>query len=197
METTDSEESEPEDERVTASKTVSVAYPWTGDGYKKGDVKTFFGCVIGTRGDVQPLVMIMKRLQQDGHRIRLAAHVEFKASIEKQLGEGVWFELEGWHPEELIAAPLDGRVRSFLALYMHKGKYHEWYRLLYKSVWKAINEPWPDGSPFVSNAVEEKFGEQNFRVLSEMRGKISYYNPNFLKKSHQNQPKCMENAVKI
>ena len=25
--------------------------------------------------------------------------------------------------------------------------------------------------------VEEKFGEQNFRVLSEMRGKIVYYNP--------------------
>ena len=26
-------------------------------------------------------------------------------------------------------------------------------------------------------AVAEKFGEQNFRVFSEMRGKILYYNP--------------------
>ena len=27
--------------------------------------------------------------------------------------------------------------------------------------------------------VEEKFGEQNFRVFSEMRGKILHYNPIF------------------
>ena len=30
-------------------------------------------------------------------------------------------------------------------------------------------------------AVEEKFGEQNFRVLSEIRGKILYCNPKKLK----------------
>ena len=45
--------------------------------------------------------------------------------------------------------------------------------------------------------VEEKFGEQNFRVLSEMRGKILYYNPIFFQKSCQNHPKCKKNAVKI
>ena len=45
--------------------------------------------------------------------------------------------------------------------------------------------------------VEEKIGEQNFRVLSEMRGMFLYYNPKNFKKSHQNQPKCRKNAVKI
>ena len=45
--------------------------------------------------------------------------------------------------------------------------------------------------------VEEKFGEQNFRVFSEMRGKNWYYNPKKLKKSCQNRPKCKQNAVKI
>ena len=45
--------------------------------------------------------------------------------------------------------------------------------------------------------VEEKFGEQNFRVLSQMRGEIWYYNPKIFKRSSQNQPKCTKNAVKI
>ena len=39
--------------------------------------------------------------------------------------------------------------------------------------------------------VEGKFGEQNFRVFSEMRRKFLYCNPKNFKKSHQNQPKCM------
>ena len=46
-------------------------------------------------------------------------------------------------------------------------------------------------------AVEEKFGEQNFRVFSEMQGKFWCIDPKNFKKSHQNQPKCRENAVKI
>ena len=41
--------------------------------------------------------------------------------------------------------------------------------------------------------VEEKFGEQIFRVFSEMRGKFSYYNPFFLK----NQAKINQNARKM
>ena len=52
----------------------------------------------------------------------------------------------------------------------------------------------PPGAKIV---VEEKFGEQNFRVLSEMRGKILYYNPKKFKKSCQNHPKRRQNAVKI
>ena len=45
----------------------------------------------------------------------------------------------------------------------------------------AIDET--DYSVFDPNIkVAEKFGEQNFRVFSEMRGKISYYNPIFFLK---------------
>ena len=57
----------------------------------------------------------------------------------------------------------------------------------------------PHGAGFQGRAdiVEEKFGAQNFRVFSEMRGKILHYDPKKLKKTYQNQPKCKKNAVKI
>ena len=36
-----------------------------------------------------------------------------------------------------------------------------------------------------------------FRVFSEMRGKILYYDPKKFRKPHRNQPNCRENDVKI
>jgi sterol 3beta-glucosyltransferase len=42
-----------------------------------------FTCLtIGSRGDVQPYIALCKRLKADGHRVRIATHLEFKDWIE-------------------------------------------------------------------------------------------------------------------
>ncbi|XP_031249813.1 sterol 3-beta-glucosyltransferase UGT80A2-like isoform X2 [Pistacia vera] len=54
--------------------------------------------IVGTRGDVQPFVAIGKRLQEDGHRVRLATHSNFKDFV---LSAGLEFFPLGGDPKVL------------------------------------------------------------------------------------------------
>ncbi|KAL5538643.1 hypothetical protein UlMin_042648 [Ulmus minor] len=54
--------------------------------------------IVGTRGDVQPFVAIGKRLQEDGHRVRLATHANFKEFV---LTAGLEFYPLGGDPKVL------------------------------------------------------------------------------------------------
>ncbi|XVF30378.1 hypothetical protein REPUB_Repub16aG0052300 [Reevesia pubescens] len=54
--------------------------------------------IVGTRGDVQPFVAIGKRLQADGHRVRLATHSNFKDFV---LDAGLEFFPLGGDPKVL------------------------------------------------------------------------------------------------
>ncbi|XVF41562.1 hypothetical protein PTKIN_Ptkin01aG0289500 [Pterospermum kingtungense] len=54
--------------------------------------------IVGTRGDVQPFVAIGKRLQADGHRVRLATHSNFKDFV---LNAGLEFYPLGGDPKVL------------------------------------------------------------------------------------------------
>ncbi|KAL8051886.1 hypothetical protein ABFX02_06G177700 [Erythranthe guttata] len=56
--------------------------------------------IVGTRGDVQPFVAIGKRLQADGHRVRLATHSNFKEFV---LSAGLEFFPLGGDPKVLAA----------------------------------------------------------------------------------------------
>ncbi|PIM98351.1 UDP-glucuronosyl and UDP-glucosyl transferase [Handroanthus impetiginosus] len=56
--------------------------------------------IVGTRGDVQPFVAIGKRLQADGHRVRLATHSNFKEFV---LSAGLEFYHLGGDPKVLAA----------------------------------------------------------------------------------------------
>ncbi|CEG42615.1 sterol 3-beta [Plasmopara halstedii] len=56
--------------------------------------------IVGTRGDVQPFLAIAARLQQDGHRVRLATHAVYRDLV---IGEGVEFYPLGGDPKELAA----------------------------------------------------------------------------------------------
>ncbi|KAL9662587.1 hypothetical protein QQ045_027420 [Rhodiola kirilowii] len=54
--------------------------------------------IVGTRGDVQPFVAIGKRLQEHGHRVRLATHANFKDFV---LTAGLEFFSLGGDPKVL------------------------------------------------------------------------------------------------
>ncbi|XP_051121447.1 sterol 3-beta-glucosyltransferase UGT80A2-like isoform X2 [Andrographis paniculata] len=56
--------------------------------------------IVGTRGDVQPFVAIGKRLQSDGHRVRLATHSNFKEFVRSA---GLEFYPLGGDPKVLAA----------------------------------------------------------------------------------------------
>ncbi|XP_031105351.1 sterol 3-beta-glucosyltransferase UGT80A2-like [Ipomoea triloba] len=56
--------------------------------------------IVGTRGDVQPFVAIGKKLQEYGHRVRLATHSPFKEFV---LGAGLEFYPLGGDPKVLAA----------------------------------------------------------------------------------------------
>ncbi|XP_074312319.1 sterol 3-beta-glucosyltransferase UGT80A2-like isoform X2 [Silene latifolia] len=55
--------------------------------------------IVGTRGDVQPFIAIGKRLQEYGHRVRLATHQNFKEFV---LSSGLEFFPLGGDPKILI-----------------------------------------------------------------------------------------------
>mmetsp|Transcript_51670 Transcript_51670/g.143078 ORF Transcript_51670/g.143078 Transcript_51670/m.143078 type:complete len:122 (-) Transcript_51670:481-846(-) len=47
--------------------------------------RQFLLLAIGTRGDAQPLVIIGKRLMQDGHVVRIGVHRKHRESVEAQV----------------------------------------------------------------------------------------------------------------
>ncbi|KAL4783745.1 hypothetical protein BJX76DRAFT_348307 [Aspergillus varians] len=56
--------------------------------------------VVGSRGDVQPFIVLGKALQQHGHRVRLATHLIFQDFVK---GHGLEFFNIGGDPTELMS----------------------------------------------------------------------------------------------
>jgi hypothetical protein len=55
--------------------------------------------VIGSRGDIQPFIVLGKTLKRYGHRVRLATHLAFKGMVKEN---GLEFFNIGGNPEELM-----------------------------------------------------------------------------------------------
>ena len=66
--------------------------------------------IVGTRGDVQPFVAIAKRLQDYGHRVRLATHANFKEFV---LTAGLEFYPLGGDPKVLAECMLSNQKCYF------------------------------------------------------------------------------------
>ncbi|KAK4573359.1 hypothetical protein RGQ29_031357 [Quercus rubra] len=68
--------------------------------------------IVGTRGDVQPFIAIGKRLQDYGHRVRLATHSNFKEFV---LTAGLEFYPLGGDPKVLAGSCRDPDMDSGVA----------------------------------------------------------------------------------
>ncbi|XWS76132.1 hypothetical protein CRYUN_Cryun01aG0150300 [Craigia yunnanensis] len=106
--------------------------------------------IVGTRGDVQPFIAIGKRLQDYGHRVRLATHSNFKEFV---LTSGLEFYPLGGDPK--ILAGYMVKNKGFLPsgpseIPIQRKQMKE---IIY-SLLPACKEPDPDsGIPFKADAI--------------------------------------------
>ncbi|KAK1942060.1 Sterol 3-beta-glucosyltransferase UGT80A2 [Phytophthora citrophthora] len=118
--------------------------------------------IVGTRGDVQPFLAIAKRLQQDGHRVRLATHKIYRDFV---TSHDIEFYPLGGDPKELAAymVKTGGRLIPPLkleTLQKDVPRQMEMLEEILMSTWPAVSAPDPDGeapgvlgAPFQAQAI--------------------------------------------
>ncbi|KAG5359163.1 Sterol 3-beta-glucosyltransferase [Yarrowia sp. E02] len=89
---------------------------------------------IGSRGDVQPYISLGKALIEEGHRVRIATHSEFKDWIESY---GIEFKEVAGDPSELMKIMVDHGVFSVSFLRDAASKFRGWINDLLASSWEA------------------------------------------------------------
>jgi UDP:flavonoid glycosyltransferase YjiC (YdhE family) len=113
--------------------------------------------VTGTRGDVQPFIPIGQRLARDGHRVRLATHVDFRGFVESH---GLEFYPLAGEPKELIAymVKTGGKLlpTKLGQILEDVPKKRRMLREIIESTWGACTEPAPGragAEPFRADAI--------------------------------------------
>ncbi|KAG7384864.1 hypothetical protein PHYPSEUDO_002179 [Phytophthora pseudosyringae] len=117
--------------------------------------------IVGTRGDVQPFLAIAQRLQQDGHRVRLATHAVYRDFV---MSHGVEFYPLGGDPKELAAymVKTGGHLipTKIETLTKDVPRNKEMINEIVHSTWPAVSAPDPEGGgpgvpgkPFQAQAV--------------------------------------------
>ncbi|TMW59526.1 hypothetical protein Poli38472_004595 [Pythium oligandrum] len=117
--------------------------------------------IVGTRGDVQPFIGIAKRLQQDGHRVRLATHAVYRDFV---MEHGVEFYPLGGDPKELAAymVKTGGHIipLKMETLMNDVPRNVQMIDEILNSTWPAVSAADPDGNgkgipgrPFQANAI--------------------------------------------
>uniref|UniRef100_A0A0D6R1S1 sterol 3beta-glucosyltransferase n=1 Tax=Araucaria cunninghamii TaxID=56994 RepID=A0A0D6R1S1_ARACU len=106
--------------------------------------------IVGTRGDVQPFVAIAKRLQEYGHRVRLATHANFSSFV---TSSGIEFYPLGGDPRAL--AEYMARNKGFLPSGPSEISFQrKQLKAIVNSLLPACTEPDIDsGAPFRAQAI--------------------------------------------
>ncbi|KAL4114886.1 hypothetical protein PRIC2_014339 [Phytophthora ramorum] len=102
--------------------------------------------IVGTHGDVQPFVAIALRLQEDGHRVRLATHAVYRDFVEKH---GIEFYPLGGDPKELAAymVKTGGNLipTNIKTLTEDMPRNMQMINEIVLSTWPAVSKADPDG----------------------------------------------------
>lgn len=89
---------------------------------------------IGSRGDVQPYIALCKGLIAEGHKPRIATHLEFKSWIE---GHGIEFAPVEGDPAELMRICIQNGTFTWAFLREANSKFRGWLDELLVSAWTA------------------------------------------------------------
>ena len=92
---------------------------------------------IGSRGDVQPYIALCKGLLKEGHRPRIATHVEFENWIRKH---GIDFAPVDGDPAELMRICVENGMFTYSFLKEASSKFRSWIDELLSSAWKACQD---------------------------------------------------------
>lgn len=92
---------------------------------------------IGSRGDVQPYLALAKGLQEEGHDVTIATHVEFRDWIVKH---NVKFREIAGNPAELMSLMVRHGSMSVAFLKEAKAKFSSWITDLLSSSWDACQD---------------------------------------------------------
>ncbi|OAL31419.1 hypothetical protein AYO22_01011 [Fonsecaea multimorphosa] len=92
---------------------------------------------IGSRGDVQPYIALCKGLLAEGHRPRIATHVEFGPWIQKH---GIDFRPVDGDPAELMRICVENGMFTYSFLREASAKFRTWIDELLTSAWAACQE---------------------------------------------------------
>ncbi|KAG0647138.1 Autophagy-related 26 [Hyphodiscus hymeniophilus] len=92
---------------------------------------------IGSRGDVQPYIALCKGLIAEGHKPRIATHVEFKDWIESH---GIGFAPVDGDPAELMRICVENGMFTYSFLKEASSKFRGWIDELLTSGWKACQD---------------------------------------------------------
>ena len=92
---------------------------------------------IGSRGDVQPYIALCKGLLAEGHRPKIATHLEFESSVRKH---GIDFAPVDGDPAELMRICVENGMFTYSFLREASVKFRGWIDELLISAWKACQD---------------------------------------------------------
>ena len=92
---------------------------------------------IGSRGDVQPYIALCKGLLAEGHKPKIATHVEFEPWVRKH---GISFAPVDGDPAELMRICVENGMFTYSFLREASVKFRGWIDQLLLSAWKACQD---------------------------------------------------------